>query len=63
LAFAEKNGIKLKQTFAKELKALKIQLRFSHHPRRKKQARKAFKRIKTIECKLARDVSRKQENN
>ena len=63
LAFAEKNGIKLKQTFAKELKALKIQLRFSHHPRRKKQARKAFKRIKTIAGKLVREVSRKQENN
>ena len=62
LAFAEKNGIKLKQTFAKELKALKIQLRFSHHPRRKKQARKAFKRIKTIAGKLVREVSRKQEN-
>ena len=62
LAFAEKNGIKLKQTFAKEIKAIKIQLRFSHHPRRKKQARKAFKRIKTITGKLVREVSRKQEN-
>ena len=62
LAFAEKNGIKLKQTFAKELKALKIQLRFSHHPRRKKQASKAFRRIKTIAGKLVREVSRKQEN-
>jgi len=62
LAFAEKNGIKLKQTFAKELKALKIQLRFSHHPRRKKHASKAFRRIKTIAGKLVREVSRKQEN-
>jgi IS5 family transposase len=62
LDFAEKNGIKLKQTFSKELKALKIQLRFSHHPRRKKQASKAFRRIKTIAGKLVREVSRKQEN-
>ena len=62
LEFAEKNGIKLKQTFKKELKALKIQLRFSHHPRRKKQAGKSFRRIKTIAGKLVREVSRKQEN-
>jgi IS5 family transposase len=62
LEYAQKKGIKLKQTFSKELKALKIQLRFSHHPRRKKQASKAFRRIKTIAGRLVREVSRKQEN-
>jgi IS5 family transposase len=41
-------GIKLKQTFQKELKTLKIDLRFSHHPKRKKQAGQAQRRIKTI---------------
>lgn len=63
LAFAEKNKIKLKQTFAKELKELKIQLRFSRHPRRKNQANKALKRIKTIAGKLVREVGRKQQEN
>ena len=60
LQFAGKESIKLKQTFAKELKELKIKLRFSHHPKRKKEARKAQRRIKTIAGKLVREVGRKQ---
>ena len=59
LSVAEKQGIKLKQTFAKELKSLKIKLRFSHHPRRKKEAGKARKRVKTIAGKLVRETARK----
>ena len=47
VSFAHGEKIKLKQTFEKELKALKIQLRFAHHPKRKKEARKAQKRIKS----------------
>ena len=60
LSFAHKQGIKLKQTFAKELKTLKIKLRFSHHPRRKREASKAMRRLKTIAGKLVRETSRKQ---
>ena len=59
LSIADKQGIKLKQTFAKELKLLKIKLRFSHHPRRKKEAGKARKRVKTIAGKLVRETARK----
>lgn len=61
LSFADKQGIKLRQTFNKELKSLKIKLRFSHHPRRKKEAAKARKRLKTIAGKLAREVGRKAD--
>jgi len=60
LSFAQKQGIKLKQTFAKELKTLKIKLRFSHHPRRKREASKAMRRLKTIAGKLVRETGRKQ---
>ena len=37
LQFADKQDIKLKQTFAKELKALKIKIGFSHHLKRSPQ--------------------------
>lgn len=63
LQFADKESIKLKQTFAKELKDLKIKLRFSHHPKRKKEARKAQRRIKTIARILVREVGRKQDQS
>jgi IS5 family transposase len=59
---AKKQGIKLKQTFEKEIKSLKIDLRFSHHPKRRKQARQAQKRIKTITGILFREVKRKMQD-
>lgn len=61
LHFADKQDIKLKQTFKKELKELKIKLRFSHHPRRKKEAAKARKRVKTIAGRLVRETARKAD--
>lgn len=59
IKFATQNEIKLKQTFAKELKKLKIDVRFSTHPKRRKKATKARKRIKTIAAILIREVDRK----
>jgi transposase, IS5 family len=57
-------GITLKQTFVKELKNLKVALRFGHHPKRRKEASKAQRRIKTIAGILLREVKRKlQEAN
>jgi IS5 family transposase len=56
---AQKQGIKLKQTFKKELKTLKVALRFAHHPKRRKQANQAQRRIKTIAGILLREVGRK----
>jgi len=61
LKVAQRHGIKLKQTFGKELKALKVDLRFSHHPKRRKQANKAMRRVKTIAGKLLREVRKKLE--
>lgn len=56
---AQKEGIRLRQTFKKELKELKLSLRFSHHPKRRKQANQAQRRIKTIAGILLREVDRK----
>jgi IS5 family transposase len=55
---AKERGLKLKQTFSKEIKSLKLALRFSHHPKRKKAARKARKRLKTIAGILLREVKK-----
>jgi len=57
--FSKKNKLKLKQTFSKEIKELKVMLRFSNHPKKKKEARKALKRLKTIASKLIRDTAKK----
>ena len=56
---ARETGIKLSRTFAKEVKQLKLSTRFSNHPRNRKKARKATKRLKTIAGKLLREVQRK----
>ena len=61
LKFAKRESLKLKQTYGKEIKELKVSLRFAHHPRRKKQARKAFRRLKTIAGRLVRDTAQKAE--
>ena len=56
---AQKHGVQLRQSYRRKVKALLIALRFSHHPRRKKQARKALKRLKTIAGRISRDLMRK----
>lgn len=61
--FSKKNDLKLKQTFSKEIKELKVMLRFSHHPKKKKDARRALKRLKTIASKLIRDTTKKAKEN
>ncbi len=56
---AEKEGIVLRQNYKRTIKKLLIQLRFSHHPRRKKQARKALKKLRIIAGRQIRDIERK----
>jgi IS5 family transposase len=59
--FAKRHEIKLKQTYEKEVKELKVKGRFSHHPKRKKEAKRAGKRLKTIAGILVREVGRKDK--
>jgi len=52
-------GIKLRQSYARTLKQLMIDQRFREHPRRKKKARAAAKKIHTIAGRIVRDLERK----
>ena len=59
---AEKEGIELRQTYKRELKQLMIDQRFHSHPRRKKKARAAARRIKVITGRIVRDIDRKMDS-
>lgn len=59
LKMARSNNIKLRRTYAKEIKALKLVCRFAGHPRNRAKARKAVKRLKTIAGRLVRELQRK----
>ena len=56
---AKQEGVEMRQTYTRTLKKLRIMLRFSHHPKRKKHARKAQKKIKVIAGRQIRDLTRK----
>lgn len=56
---ARKEGIVLRQTYKRELKQLMIDQRFHDHPRRKKKALAARRRIKVVAGKIFRDLERK----
>ena len=55
---AKEEGIQLRRTYIKEIKAHRIKLRFFRHPKKIKKARSAMKRLKTIVGILMRDISR-----
>ena len=55
---AKEEGIQLRRTYVKEIKAHRIKLRFFRHPKKIKKARAAMKRLKTIVGILMRDISR-----
>jgi transposase, IS5 family len=56
---ADKEGIGLRQSYKRELKQLMIDQRFHSHPKRKKKARAAARRIKVISGRVVRDIERK----
>lgn len=68
---AKENGIAQRRTFVKEVKGLRINLRFFRHVKKRAKAVKAMKRLRTIagvllrECqrKLPTDVAQQQEEN
>lgn len=60
---AMEEGIQLRQVYKKELKQLMIDQRFHNHPKRKKKAKAAAKRIKIIAGKIYRDLNRKLDEN
>jgi IS5 family transposase len=58
-AMAEKENITLRQNYKRIVKEELIKCRFAHHPKRKKEGKRAMKRIKIIAGRLVRDLDRK----
>ena len=56
---ARSEGIPLRQSYQRVIKQLMIDQRFRNHPKRKKKAHAAARKIKTIAGRLVRDIERK----
>ena len=52
-------NIELRQSYKRTVKKLLLKNRFSHPPKRQKEARKAQRKIKTIAFRLVRELKRK----
>lgn len=59
IAIADKEEMKLRQSYTRTLKRLLMDQRFRNHPKNKGRARKADKKIKTIAGRLIRELDRK----
>ncbi len=55
---AKQEGISLRQTYTRTLKQLMIDQRFHNHPKRRKKAKAALRKIKTIAGRQVRDIER-----
>jgi IS5 family transposase len=58
VALAEREEIKLRQTYLRVVKKLNLDQRFRNHPKNKLRARKADRKIKTIAGRLVRELDR-----
>jgi transposase, IS5 family len=56
---ADKEGIELRQSYKRTLKQLMIDQRFREHPKRRKKANAAARKIKVIAGRVLRDLERK----
>jgi IS5 family transposase len=56
---ARKEDVKLRQSYSRTTKKLRLKLRFAHHPKRKKEAKLAMRKLKTIAGRLVIDIERK----
>lgn len=56
---AKDEGFVLRQTYTRKLKQLMIDQRFHNHPKRRKKAKAALKKIKTLAGRQVRDIQRK----
>ncbi len=59
VAIAEKEGVKLRQSYRRTTKKLVLAQRFRSHPKNYKKATKAARKLKTIAGRLIRDLERK----
>ena len=61
LKVSEREHIELRRTYTREVKALKLKVRFMNHPTRMKEGRKAVKRMRTIARAMVNDIARKMD--
>lgn len=59
LQMARKAEVVLRRTYTRELKSLKLKVRFMNHPTRLKEGKKAVRRMRTIARAMVNDISRK----
>ncbi|PIE85832.1 MAG: IS5/IS1182 family transposase [Bacteroidia bacterium] len=56
---ARKEDIRLRQSYKRTIKSLLLKQRFAHHPKRKKEANAALRKMRTIAGRLVRELNRK----
>lgn len=56
---AKDEEIPVRQSYKRTIKALLLKQRFAHHPKRKKEARAALRKMRTIAGRLVRELDRK----
>lgn len=62
LKVSEREHIELRRTYTREVKALKLKVRFMNHPTRMKEGKKAVKRLRTIAKAMVNDIARKMSD-
>lgn len=62
LNVSERENIVLRRTDTREVKSLKLKVRFMNHPTRKKEGKKAVKRLRTIAKAMVNDIARKMND-
>jgi len=55
---AKQENINQRQTYKRTMKKLLLKQRFAHHPKRKKEARAALRKLRTIAGRLVRELER-----
>ena len=55
---AKKENVIQRQTYKRTMKKLLLKQRFAHHPKRKKEARAALRKLRTIAGRLVRELER-----
>ena len=63
LNISRKEEITLRRTYTREMKALKLKVRFMNHPTRMKEGKKAVKRMRTIARAMVNDITRKMDEH
>ena len=62
-SLAKKEGVDLRQSYSRTLKKLAVDQRFNRHPKNRKKARAANRKVKTIAGRLVRELERKLPTN